>query len=63
MRVEAGSVSENATVDGLTHNGQAVSRLLRQAPYEEPRVVSFDMDFLTPKAPMAYAGNTSGIER
>ena len=63
MRVEAGSVSENTAAVGLAYNGQVVARLLRQAPYEEPRVVSFDMDFLAPKAPMAFAGQNSGIER
>jgi hypothetical protein len=57
MQVGASSVSENMAKGGLAHNEQAVSRLLRQAPYEEPRVVSFDMDFLTVKSPIAYAGN------
>lgn len=57
MQVEASSVLENTAVGGLAHNEQVVSRLLRQAPYEEPRVVSFDMDFLTVKSPIAYAGN------
>ena len=60
MQVGATSVSENTAVDGSTHNAQAVVRLLRQAPYEEPRVVSFDIDFLAPKGPIAYAGNDSG---
>jgi hypothetical protein len=63
MQVGTSSVSENTVVDGSAHNAQAVARLLRQAPFEEPRVVSFDMDFLAPKAPMAFAGQTSGIER
>lgn len=60
MQVGATSVSENTVVDGSVHNAQAVARLLRQAPFEEPRVVSFDIDFLAPKAPIAYAGNDSG---
>jgi len=57
MQVGTTSVSENTVVDGSTHNAQAVARLLRQAPFEEPRIVSFDMDFLAPKGPIAYAGN------
>ncbi len=35
-----------------------VARLLRRATFEEPRVVSFDIDSLAPKASMAFAGNT-----
>ncbi len=57
MQVGATSVSENTAVDDSVHNAQAVARLLRQAPFEEPRVVSFDIDFLAPKGPIAYAGN------
>jgi hypothetical protein len=60
MQVGATSVSENAVVDGSAHNAPAVARLLRQTPFEEPRVVSFNIDFLAPKGPIAYAGNTSG---
>ena len=57
MQVGTTSVSENTVMDGSAHNAQAVARLLRRAPFEEPRVVSFDMDFLALKEPMAYAGN------
>ena len=57
MQVGATAVSENTVIGSSAHSAQAVSRLLRQAPFEEPRVVSFDMDFLAPKGPIAYAGN------
>ena len=57
MQVGTISVSENAVVGGSARNAQAVARLLRQAPFEEPRVVSFDIDFLGPNGPLAFAGN------
>ena len=60
MQVEATQVSEGRNVAGSPQTPAAVARLLRQAPFEEPRVVSFDIDFLAPKGQMAYAGNTSG---
>lgn len=60
MQVEATQVLEGRNVAGNSQTPDAVARLLRQAPFEEPRVVSFDMDFLAPKGPIAYAGNTSG---
>lgn len=54
------NVAENAVADNVAQSAHAVSRLLRKAPFEEPRVVSFNIDFLAPKGPIAYAGNTSG---
>jgi hypothetical protein len=59
MQVGAGLVSEGRDVAGSGQNMAAVARLLRQAPFEEPRIVSFDIDFLAPKGPIAYAGNDS----
>lgn len=60
MQVETtnGSVGKDVAVS--LSKSAAVARLLRQAPFEEPRVVSFDIDFLAPKGPVAYAGNDSG---
>ena len=60
MQVEAISVSENTAVVDAAQKAQTVARLLRKAPFEEPRIVSFDIDFLAPKGAIAYAGNTSG---
>ena len=60
MQVGASLVSEGSEVTGSGQSMAAVARLLRQAPFEEPRIVSFDIDFLAPKGPIAYAGNTSG---
>ena len=54
------NVAENAVADNVAQSAHAVLRLLRKAPFEEPRVVSFNIDFLAPKGPIAYAGNTSG---
>ena len=60
MQVEGTQVLEGRNVAGSPLTPVAVARLLRQAPFEEPRVVSFDIDFLAPKGPMAYAGNDAG---
>jgi hypothetical protein len=60
MQVDATIGSEGKSVSGSLSRSAAVARLLRQAPFEEPRVVSFDIDFLAPKSPMAYAGNDAG---
>ncbi len=60
MQVEATQVLEGRNVVDAPQTSAAVARLLRQAPFEEPRVVSFDIDFLAPKGPIAYAGNDSG---
>ena len=57
MQVDATQVLEGRNVAGSPLTPVAVARLLRQAPFEEPRVVSFDIDFLGPKGPIAYAGN------
>jgi hypothetical protein len=51
------NVADNSVADNAAQSALAVSRLLRKAPFEEPRVVSFSIDFLAPKAPIAYAGN------
>jgi len=59
MQVEATQVLEGRNVASSMQTPAAVARLLRQAPFEEPRVVSFDIDFLAPKGPIAYAGNDS----
>jgi hypothetical protein len=57
MQIVATIGSEGKDVSGSLSNSATVARLLRQAPFEEPRVVSFDIDFLAPKGPIAYAGN------
>jgi hypothetical protein len=57
MQIEATQVLEGRNVAGSPQTPAAVARLLRRAPFEEPRVVSFDIDFLSPKGPIAYAGN------
>ncbi len=57
MQIGATIGSEGKDVSGSLSNSATVARLLRQAPFEEPRVVSFDIDFLAPKDLIAYAGN------